>query len=619
MDPSAPGDRQDSNFTEKTELIPGSPYVNAPEVDSESATVNQTELDPQISETPKIPPQESPIAYENTNQIAEGPYNQTPTEPSSPEQITQQTPENPALPAEPTPGQNIHTDLPQVFTSQAPSPHEAVTDNSTKRSRKPLIFLLIVLSFILILSGLGGFAYAVAYEKIKLDKYPDLQKEVSYFVMQVPFMPKTPKFLLAKTALAHQDITKQSFDISVAVDSADLSSSLGLSNLDIQAKGDFDYSNPKNIFGNLEISFTKDFNMEFKKKEKMLYFKLNKIPSFLFAFLGIGSETFDPLLEKWVSYDTTPLDTEARKTISKDKEVDPLSEEFVDENFDKFIDDKVLSKMQLGSDIEEGHPVHRITLDADSELIDYIGKKIEDESRQRNNYVYPQTNSDNSDKLSDFVKKLKWEMYIDKETYYTRKAIFSFDLEYDSSDSFGAFSLGSLTNPLPSNNTAKIVLAAKFDKFGEEVIVETPADSITFEEFTKLLSSSFNNVYSTALISPESQLAQARDAKRKSDLMTLRSALELYRSDCSRYPSTLSNMTHTAGSENCQYQSGGGIYIMTIPTDTDGTNYFYQVTENGNSYSLCANLEIPETATSTCPDSSYNYHINNESYSYLNP
>ncbi len=556
--------------------------------------------------------QNSPTAPDPTSGSASSSYqepsglNQAPT----PSPLLNQTPlqEIPGQPqatdvADQTQPATPKADLSQVFTSSV-APETATSDGGARKSRKGLIFLILAFFLVVLLAGTGGLTWAVAYEKIKLEKYPDFQKKVSAFVMELPFTPKTPKFLLARTAMAHQDITKQTFDISMAIDSADLTSSLGLSNLDIQAKGALDYSDPKNVFGNLELSITKDFQVELKKKDKMLYFKLNKLPSFLLAFLGISSEQLDPILDKWVSYDTTPLDTEARKSIQQDREVDPLSEEFIDENFEKYIDEEVLSKMELSSAEEEGHAVYKITMDADSDLIDHLGKKLAEAERQKSNYAYPSTYPKQDEKLSDFIKDMKWEIYIDKKTYYTRKVIVSVELEYDQSQGYSTFLMDS-ANPLSQKNEAKIAFAMKFDKFGEEVVVEEPTESITFEEFTDLLSSTVIEIYGNSL---NGSLAQSRDTKRKSDLMTLSSALEMYYMDCTKYPATLEDLTHTAGSENCQYQTSGGVYITMIPTDPYGTSYFYQ-TAGSDSYSLCANLEITPTASPPCPNKDYNYHV----------
>ena len=254
MDPTAPSDTQNVNTQEEVEATPDASSVGETDLPPESPSATNPKFSPQadISEDTSVP--EEP-AVQKESVIQEEPVleENTATQNLSPQTTLNQ---DPAF------------ESPQVFTSQIQTPQEAMVDSSGIRSRKPLLFLLVLLFLVLILTGLGGLTYAVAYEKIKLEKYPDVQKKVSAFVMELPFMPKTAKFLLAKTALAHQNITKQSFDISVAIDSADLTSSLGLSNLDIQAKGAFDYSDPRNVFGNLELSFTKDFNMELKKKDK---------------------------------------------------------------------------------------------------------------------------------------------------------------------------------------------------------------------------------------------------------------------------------------------------------------------------------------------------------------
>ena len=595
MDPTAPGNENNANPEDATQIASETPPVDNPVNVPE--TINQVE---------QYPVQELSVPVENPGQPDQILNNPPPAEPVPPVQETGQNPPD-QIPTPGIPSQDAAASTPQVFTTQVQSPQDAMIDSTGKKSRKPILFLLLAFFLILLLTGLGGLTYAVAYEKIKLENNPDLQKKISYFVMELPFMPKTPKYLLAKSALAHQDITKQSFDISMAIDSADLSSSLGLANLDVQAKGAFDYSDPKNVFGNLELFVTKDFNIELRKKDEMLYFKLNKLPSFLFAFLGINSASLDPILNKWVAYDTTPLDTEARTRIQKDREVDPLSEEFIDKNFEKFLDEEVLSKMRIEKDEEEGHAVYKIALDADSVLIDHLGKKIEENSRQKSNYVYPQSNTGETDKLSDFVKRLRWEIFIDKESYFTRKVIVSIDLEYDSSDGLGTFYMGSLINPAQGKNNAKIALAAKFDKFGEAVIVESPQNTITIEEFTDLLSKAINEIYGGAFTSTQERFGQANDATRKSHLAQLRAALEMYRADCGNYPSELSDMTHSAGSENCQYQSNVGSYIMIIPMDPDGSSYYYQAA--GESYSLCANLEIAPTSQTPCPDPSFNYHL----------
>ena len=73
-----------------------------------------------------------------------------------------------------------------------------------------------------------------------------------------------------------------------------------------------------------------------------------------------------------------------------------------------------------------------------------------------------------------------------------------------------------------------------------------------------------------------------RDAKRKSDLEQIRSALEFYKSDVGNYP----NSINFGGS----LSYGGNIYMQTIPNDPISTkDYTYTLTDG--SYTICATLE----------------------------
>lgn len=90
----------------------------------------------------------------------------------------------------------------------------------------------------------------------------------------------------------------------------------------------------------------------------------------------------------------------------------------------------------------------------------------------------------------------------------------------------------------------------------------------------------------------------ARDTRRKADLETIRSALELYRSDCRYYPLTLvagSTLTGDGSTPGC---SLANVYLQTIPTDPiDGRNYLYTRTSLYN-YTICSALESDDPGVS---------------------
>ena len=96
----------------------------------------------------------------------------------------------------------------------------------------------------------------------------------------------------------------------------------------------------------------------------------------------------------------------------------------------------------------------------------------------------------------------------------------------------------------------------------------------------------------------------ARDGRRKSDIESIRSALELYRSDCGQYPPTSGNGRLQFGSALTGSQSSGNTcltsyrYMETVPADPGSASYTYS-RPTTTTYELCATLEQPGNG-STC-------------------
>lgn len=108
----------------------------------------------------------------------------------------------------------------------------------------------------------------------------------------------------------------------------------------------------------------------------------------------------------------------------------------------------------------------------------------------------------------------------------------------------------------------------------------------------------------------------ARDARRKSDLESIRSGIETYRSDCNSYPLALPSSGSPlvgSGSGNCLNTN---TYMSAVPSDpTAGRNYLYS--SDGTVYSICASLENSSApavscgASSSCGTATCNYKVTN--------
>ena len=92
---------------------------------------------------------------------------------------------------------------------------------------------------------------------------------------------------------------------------------------------------------------------------------------------------------------------------------------------------------------------------------------------------------------------------------------------------------------------------------------------------------------------------RSRDAKRKSDLEQVRSALEMWRTDKVSYPGTTSWQTISSALGALKPD-----YVPALPTDPLSTqNYYYRTigaVAPFYSYCICANLENQVGTVSTC-------------------
>lgn len=90
----------------------------------------------------------------------------------------------------------------------------------------------------------------------------------------------------------------------------------------------------------------------------------------------------------------------------------------------------------------------------------------------------------------------------------------------------------------------------------------------------------------------QSARVASRDAKRKADLETIRSGVEMYRADCNTYPtSTLTAGTSLVGSGSPSTCLITNTYISKIPEDPVPASRKYAYSSTGSTYVLCASLE----------------------------
>lgn len=104
--------------------------------------------------------------------------------------------------------------------------------------------------------------------------------------------------------------------------------------------------------------------------------------------------------------------------------------------------------------------------------------------------------------------------------------------------------------------------------------------------------------------------AAGRDGKRQADLEQIRSAVEMFRADCNKYPASITagNSIKGDGTSSSACLSGN-VYLQKVPSDPNSGSYYY--TGSANTFELCARLEQggTDTCTGSCAGGACNYKI----------
>ncbi|MBI3397527.1 hypothetical protein HY045_03565 [Candidatus Woesebacteria bacterium] len=393
-------------------------------------------------------------------------------------------------------------------------------------SNKAPIVIILLLVFTLLFLGLGGAVAGVAYGKIKIGN-PNLENQISGIVMSLPFTPKTPKYILTQSALAQKKVSKHSLNLSIAADSDSFTQAVGLNHIDAEIKGTVDYSDINNPRFTLNTSLTKDFNADIRKNDKMLYFKIHKILPVLLTFYGIKDQAkVDEVLQNWVGVDTTPLQTQARAELDKNKRTTSYTNEAINKTMNSLLDDSILNSIKTTSVKEGGVDTYLLSLQTTDAMLDKFVEKLSETTNT------PQTTSTyKASKASDYLKEVKMNLWVGRNDYYVRKFSTTFKIHSPYSTTIPG-TLGVVPSGGAGSSDASIALVMTLSDFGKSVAVETPTTFITPEKYMQMFVeiSDYGGI-----INPSWQLSKTKDTARVSTVNQLGHALDSYYTDKKSY------------------------------------------------------------------------------------
>lgn len=222
---------------------------------------------------------------------------------------------DPNLPVTPS---EITDPIPTASANTPLSPKDVI--NTLLANKRKLAVVIISLLFALFVFTSATFAM-IAYGKLPLGN-TKFRIFAADTIMSLPFMPKSPEFVMRRSIRKSINIRKFAFDSSIAVDNAGSMVGLGSNNFDISVKGALDIVDNKNPQGFGKLLLARDLDLDLRVKDKKAYIKLNKFPQTILTMLstfGLPQSIMDEVINKWFYFDSTPLDTEARKNQKSTK------------------------------------------------------------------------------------------------------------------------------------------------------------------------------------------------------------------------------------------------------------------------------------------------------------
>lgn len=406
--------------------------------------------------------------------------------------------------------------------------------------QKSKSFVLPLLVFLVVVGIIFGLVFLttslIASEKIKL---PDskLQNKIAFVFYSLPGINKPPKIIIEQSVEAHKKVLKNSFDLSVSASGlpSSMGSIFGSNNVDLSLKGFVNYTVPDNPNFNLSFLLGKDLSIEARKKDNNLYLQVPKIPSAIYVMLGLEPEKMKALLSNWISIDTTPLKTEASnkiKEMNQKETTQSKTQKTTEEILTKLLNEKILPILTTTSEKLDAKEVYKIKFKPTDVQVDSIAQALEEANKKASSYPSstPVSSAYKQPKASEYIKDLEILLYIGKKDSYVYRLDLSFryiptpDKSYSSSTSI-------IPGMSDSSGPISIASVLKFSDYGNDVAIDTPSKSLTQDEFyQEFLKIQPGGIFG-GMMNPGNQISGANNAKRRSDLAQIYSALMIYQAD----------------------------------------------------------------------------------------
>ncbi len=476
------------------------------------------------------------------------------------------TPESPALPVPPAPpiaNATESSSSPQMTPTPFRVPH-------TGRDPKRMILMIGGGSVLLIALVVFSSFVMIAYGSLKVGS-PKFRSAVEQFIVSLPFMPKTPAFVLNQSLKAQPK--KFVLDLSMAASNKSFAPYFSNGQIDLAVTGPVDLTDLKKPELSLNLKLTKQLNADVTVKKQIVYFRLNEFPpvfAIALSSFGFPSEMQKKFVKQWFYYDAETLDTEASKNLAdQKKDQKSLDQEITDKLTNVMITYKDKIKTTMASDSVDKIATHKITLILNKEVIDALEKAGYTQSDTDYKEFKPTT--------SQSIQQITMTYWIDKKEYYVRKLSASFTIKqpksgnakFTSIKSTNRFAQGMDMLPYMPQPDQEIPVSfvMKFGKINEPQKITAPAGAMRFEDFIQKLVESQSSSSGSGIFAQ--QFEQSNNSRRRADISRLLNAIDLYMVDHKGEPPTgLSSTSKSISKDGANLcQALVPQYIGSLPVD----------------------------------------------------
>ncbi len=372
--------------------------------------------------------------------------------------------DNQLPPIQDTPTQPLQTELPPFTPADVQeSPLFASSPESEKKkfNKKLIIISAAVVLVFLVVSGTVAFGY----DALPI-KNPQLESKISGIMMAVPFMPKTTQYVLGQAYLANSQITKGSFNLSLAADSGGSQLAGGV-HYDAQVSGSIDNSDSQNPVFSLNAAIIKDLNIDLIGKDKNIFFRIDSLP----ADLKLLLPTLAKVKPQWYEINSQTMNTDARNSLNQN----------------------LLNQQKLQSQDTMNTLVNAIYNPVYAKNITMTQETLQDVIAYNTYHIHftpdataidtMMNNSSSSTKSSDIFKNVTIDAWVDRDQYYVYKMQCNFSIDLSKVQSTSSASIGSFLN---LNQQLQVAAVLKFSNFNQPVTVTPPSGA---QDYTNLIKS----------------------------------------------------------------------------------------------------------------------------------